>query len=102
MWLAHGGTVDGAGYKEVIKIMTILFDQGYANKIALKESEAIGEARGEAIGEARGEAIGREEGREEGAYNKAVSTARRALSRNIPHDVIADITGLTVEEVAAL
>ena len=39
---------------------------------------------------------------EEGAYDKAVSTARRALSRNIPHDVIADITGLTVEEVAAL
>ena len=64
--------------KEVIRIMTILFDQGYANKIALKESEAIG------------------------AYNKAVSTARKALDCNIPRDVIATITGLTVDEVAAL
>lgn len=41
-------------------------------------------------------------GREEGAYNKAVATAKKALGRNIPRDVIADITGLTVEEVAAL
>ena len=43
-----------------------------------------------------------EEGREEGAYDKAISTARKALNRNIPRDVIADITGLSVEEVAAL
>ena len=44
----------------------------------------------------------REESREEGAYDKAVSTARKALNRNIPRDVIAYITGLSVEEVVAL
>ena len=68
--------------KEVIRIMTILFDQGYANKIALKESEAIGEARG--------------------AYNKAVSTARNFLAMGFSVEQIAQGTGLTVEEVAAL
>ena len=45
---------------------------------------------------------GRAEGRAEGIYDKAVTTARKALSRNIPRDVIADITGLTIDEVAAL
>ena len=40
--------------------------------------------------------------REEVAYDKAVSTAKKALDCNIPRDVIATITGLTAEEVAAL
>ena len=44
----------------------------------------------------------KQEGRAEGAYDKAVTTARKALSRNIPRDVIADITGLTIDEVGAL
>ena len=64
--------------KEVIKIMTMLFDQGYVNEIARKESEA------------------------RGAYNNKIATARKALDCNIPRDVIATITGLTPEEVAAL
>ena len=58
--------------------MTMLFDQGYVTEVALKEREA------------------------RGAYDKAVATARKALSRNIPRDVIADITGLTIDEIAAL
>ena len=65
--------------KEVIKIMTMLFDQGWANEIALKES------------------------REEGAYNKAVSTARNLLSMKILSvQQIAQATNLSVDEVAAL
>ena len=36
--------------KDVVKIMTMLFDQGYVNEIARKESIA----EGVAIGEARG------------------------------------------------
>ena len=77
--------------KEVIKIMTMLFDQGYVNEIACKESEA------------KGRAIGREEGRVEGAYDKAVSTARNFLAMGLLSvEQIAQGTGLTVEEVAAL
>ena len=73
--------------KDVIKIMTILFDQGWANEIACKEREAIGEARGEARGE----------------YNKAVSTARNFLAMGVLSvEQIAQGTGLSVEEVAAL
>ena len=58
--------------------MAMLFDQGYVTEVALKEREARGE------------------------YNTKVATARKALSRNIPRDVIADITGLTIDEAAAL
>ena len=64
--------------KEVVKIMTMLFDQGYVNDIALKESEAIGE------------------------YNKAVSTAKNFLAMGFPVEQIAQGTGLSVEEVKSL
>ena len=68
--------------KEVAKIMTILFDQDYVNEIACKEREARGETRGE--------------------YNKAVSTARNFLAMGFSVEQIAQGTGLSVEEVAAL
>ena len=72
--------------KEVVKIMTMLFDQKYVNDIALKESEARGEARG----------------RVEGEYNKSVSTAKNFLAMGFSVEQIAQGTGLSVEEVAAL
>ena len=65
--------------KEVVKIMTMLFDQGYVNDIALKEREAIGE------------------------YNKAISTARNFLAMGLLSvEQIAQGTGLSVEEVKSL
>ena len=65
--------------KEVAKIMTVLFDQDYVNEIALKES------------------------REEGAYNNKIATARNFLAMGVLSvQQIAQGTGLTVEEVAAL
>ena len=72
--------------KEVIKIMTMLFDQGYVNEIACKEREA------------KGRAIGRIEG----AYNTKIATARNFLAMGFSAEQIAQGTGLTVEEVAAL
>ena len=42
----------------------------------------------------------REEEYERGEYDNKIATARRALNRNIPCDVIADITGLSLEEIA--
>ena len=65
--------------KEVVNIMTMLFDQGYVNEVACKEREA------------------------KGAYDKAVSTARNLLSMKILSiQQIAQATSLSVEEVAAL
>ena len=69
--------------KEVVKIMTMLFDQGYVTEVALKEREARGEAKG--------------------AYDKAVDTARNFLAMGLLSvEQIAQGTGLTVEEVASL
>ena len=70
----------------VVGVSIFEFDREEYEKIILAEEREESEARGEA----------------RGAYDKALSTARKALSRNIPRDVIADITGLSVEEVAAL
>ena len=73
--------------KEVVKTMTMLFDQGYVTEVALKESREEGRA----------------EGREEGAYDKAVATARNLLAMGLLSvEQIAQGTGLTVEEVASL
>ena len=71
---------------EVIGMSIFEFDREEHERIIRTEEYEEGEAAGEARGE----------------YNKAVATARKALDRNIPRDVIADITGLTLEEVAAL
>ena len=68
--------------KEAVKIMTMLFDQGYVNDIALKESEARGRAEGE--------------------YDKAISTARNFLAMGFPVEQIAQGTGLSVEAVKSL
>ena len=77
--------------KEVVNIMTMLFDQGYATEVARKEDMA--EARAE----------GKAEGREEGAYNKAVSTAKNLLEMGLLSlEQIAQATKLPLSEVAAL
>ena len=43
-----------------------------------------------------------EEAWEEGSYKKAQETARRALERGFAPDVVADLTGLSIEEVEEL
>ena len=45
---------------------------------------------------------GREEGRRTGAWEKAISTAKKALKHNIPLEVIADLTSLPAEEISSL
>ena len=44
----------------------------------------------------------RKTGREEGAWEKAISTAKKALKHDIPLDVIADLTNLPAEEISSL
>ena len=51
--------------------------------------------------ELRGRAIGREEGREEGKLNKTVEIASRMLSAGMAKGEVADLVGLTEEELDA-
>ena len=60
----------------------------------LEEGEARGRAEGEARGEAKGEAKGRED------EKRAI--AQNFKSAGLPIEVIAENTGLTVEEVEQL
>ena len=55
-----------------------------------------------AEGIAEGIEIGRAEGVEIGELKRARETARKALRKNMPLGDIAELTGLTEEEIAAL
>jgi len=44
----------------------------------------------------------KKQGREEGAHDKAVETACNLLKNNISIDIIANSTGLSIEEVTQL
>ena len=61
---------------------------------------------GFSAGEEYGFSLGRNEGISlgitQGAYQKAVETARNLLSKNIPQIVIAECTGLSIEEIEKL
>ena len=45
---------------------------------------------------------GLEEGRKEGSNNKAIETAKNLLKKNISAEIIAECTGLPLEEVNSL
>ncbi len=80
----------------------------------LKERERIGieqgRAEGHAAGLSEGHAAGLSEGRSEGeaiGLKKGAAQKQREIAKNfkhagIPVDVIAENTGLTAEEIAAL
>jgi predicted transposase/invertase (TIGR01784 family) len=53
-------------------------------------------------GREEGRAEGLVEGRMEGEMKKALETARKLLQKNMPLSDIADVTGLSEEEIAAL
>ena len=72
----------------------------------LKERERIGIEQGRAEGHAAGLSEGRSEGEAIG-LKKGAAQEKRAIAKNfkhagIPVDVIAENTGLTAEEIAAL
>jgi predicted transposase/invertase (TIGR01784 family) len=72
----------------------------------IKNYEQRGEIRGKAegiqIGEARGEARGREEGEARGRDEEKIAIAKNLLKAGLAIDVIADSTGLTIEQIEAL
>lgn len=50
-------------------------------------------------GYTKGHAKGIAEGRAEGEYNKALESARKMKAKGYPADDIAEITGLTIDEI---
>ena len=82
--------------------MTLAYNLSLAAREAA--AEAAAEAREKALKEGRNE--GRNEGRKEGislgAYQKAVETAKNALSMNLTLEQIANLTGLSIETIQDL
>lgn len=76
----------------------------YFNTIESAEKKAAAEAREE--GHAEGLAEGREEGltkgREEGRAEEKCTIARNMKSQNIALELIAELTGLSIDEVKRL
>jgi predicted transposase/invertase (TIGR01784 family) len=72
------------------------------NKNVVDTATMVGEAKGEARGIEIGRAEGRAEGIIEGEHKKAIEMARNALTEGLPPSVIAKLTGLSEEEIAAL
>ncbi|MDQ5921465.1 MAG: hypothetical protein QG673_1523, partial [Pseudomonadota bacterium] len=68
----------------------------------IEEGKAIGIEEGKAIGVEAGKTIGIEAGKVEGAQAKAVTVARNLKQKGIAYAIIADSTGLTLEEVTSL
>jgi predicted transposase/invertase (TIGR01784 family) len=63
-------------------------------------SEGLKEGRQKGMQEGRLE--GKQEGRMEGVQEEKLNVARTALGDNIPHTLIAKLTGLSIEEIERL
>ena len=68
----------------------------------LKEGRAEGRKEGIIVGREKGRAEGREEGRAEGKTEERLANARKMKQKGYPSEDIAEITGLTEEEIAEL
>lgn len=88
------------------------YEKGLAKGIALglekvrAKGEAIGLEKGEAIGLEKGEAIGLEKGEaiglEKGVFQNKIENARKMKSKGFSVEDIADITGLSVDDIEKL
>jgi predicted transposase/invertase (TIGR01784 family) len=76
------------------------FDDGLSQ--GRNEGIAIGEKAGEERGRNEGISIGLSQGITQGAHQKAVETAKSMILRNISIDIVAECTGLSVEEIEKL
>lgn len=86
---------------EIRNYMRSLYaESDYANTI--EYAEKVGEARGIAIGEERGIAIGEERGIEIGTAKRSTEIAAAMLAKELPIELICELTGLTPDEINAL
>ncbi|MDD6003222.1 MAG: hypothetical protein PUC50_13625, partial [Bacteroidales bacterium] len=99
-----------ASYSELSPELQVQYDDSFNNYLAymgqqeykLKEGIKIGWEKGEAKGRKEGRAEGEKIGMEKGARAQAIETARKMKAKGYSIDIIADITGLTPDEIAEL
>ena len=87
---------------EVLNMSLTEFDQEAYDRHRFNEGKEVGIAEGKAVGIAIGIAEGKEVGIAEGKRDAALQNARNFKYKNIPVDIIAECTGLSVEQVNAL
>ena len=73
-----------------------------ALKKKFREGERKGIAKGKKEGLVEGEKKGLEKGKQEGEKQKAIQIAKSMLAKNYTADEIAEITGLSIEEIKQL
>ena len=94
---------DRMKYDESIKVYRDqLVTMEYERQKGKAEGFAEGKAEGEATGFAKGKAEGKAEGREEGKEAERLKNARGMKAAGIAPDLIAQITGLSLETVERL
>ena len=82
----------------------LLAEYDYDTDIAVQRKEAFddGIAIGEKVGEERGISIGLSQGISQGEKKAKLETAKSMILRNISIDIVAECTGLSVEEIEKL
>ena len=74
----------------------LLTEYNYDTDIAVQRQEAYED------GIEQGITQGIAQGIQQGSQQKAIETARKMFLKNIPIDIIAECTGLSIEEVSKL
>ena len=91
-------TKDLERHVERLKINEIFRGDYMMDALPLHDARRAGLKEGFAMGEARGE----KRGRLAGIQEKAIETAKNLLKKNISAEIIAECTGLSLEEVKEL
>jgi hypothetical protein len=86
--------------QEVMMNLMPAYEQWEAEKLA--EGEKRGRKLGKKEGKEEGLKLGEQRGRKLGEELKGMEIAQRMLMRNVPITEIADLTGLTIEQIQAL
>lgn len=79
-----------------------LYNEEYWRKLMLRDERKKAREEGLAEGRAEGLSEGLSEGRMQGARDKALEMAKKMLDKDMAINDIADLTGLTSEEVTQL
>lgn len=87
-----------------VKIAAEAYAKGFAEGFAKGFAEGLAEAHAEggAIGHAEGHAEGYAEGYAKGIKENQIKTAKKMLNMGMSIDLIAEISGLSKEEIKAL
>ncbi len=92
--------------RSIMKERDIIAQREYAVEESFNEGYNDGYDKGHAEGMEKGIAEGmekgREEGKTEGVRESTINTAQNALKNGLPPELVATITGLSIEEVLSL